>query len=82
MKRLRYKYCTYLSRKIKIRSALLPMAELISGSKKFFNWVGDKLVEWVKDTKEVVCDNTDQFMNVLHVVRDTCPEDRLVYTEV
>ena len=43
MKRLRYKYCTYLSRKFKIRSALLPMAELISGSKKFFNWVGDQL---------------------------------------
>ena len=34
------------------------------------------------DTKEVVCDNTEQFMNVLHVVRDTCPEDRLVYTGV
>ena len=33
------------------------------------------------DTKEVVCDNTDQFMNVLELVRDTCPEDRLVYTE-
>ena len=34
------------------------------------------------DTKKVVCDNTEQFMNVLHVVRDTCPEDRLVYTDV
>ncbi len=33
------------------------------------------------DTKEVVCDNTDQFMNVLELVRATCPEDRLVYTE-
>ena len=31
------------------------------------------------DTKEVVCDNTDQFMNVLEVVRATCPEGRLVY---
>ena len=34
------------------------------------------------DTKEIVCDNTNQFMNVLSVVRATCPEDRLVYTEV
>ena len=34
------------------------------------------------EEREVVCDNTNQFMNVLHVVRDTCPEDRLVYTEV
>ena len=34
------------------------------------------------EEREVVCDNTDQFMNVLHVVRDTCPEDRLVFTEV
>ena len=33
------------------------------------------------DTKEVVRDNTDQFMNVLELVRSTCPEDRLVYTE-
>ena len=29
------------------------------------------------DTKEVVCDNTEQFMNVLELVRATCPEDRL-----
>ena len=34
------------------------------------------------DSKEVVCDNTEQFMNVLNVVRATCPEDRLVYTDV
>ena len=34
------------------------------------------------DTKKVVCDNTEQFMNVLNVVRATCPEDRLVYTDV
>ena len=34
------------------------------------------------DTKEIVCDNTNQFMNVLSVVRASCPEDRLVYTEV
>ena len=33
------------------------------------------------DTKEVVCDNTDEFMNVLNLVRATCPEGRLVYTE-
>jgi len=32
------------------------------------------------DTKEVVCDNVDQFMNVLNLVRDMCPEDRLVYS--
>ncbi len=31
------------------------------------------------ETKEVVCDNTDQFMNVLELVRDTCPEERLSY---
>ena len=33
------------------------------------------------DTKEVVCDNTDEFMNVLELVRSTCPEGRLVYTD-
>ena len=33
------------------------------------------------DKKEVVCDDVDQFMNVLELVRATCPEDRLVYTE-
>ena len=33
------------------------------------------------DKKEVVCDNTEQFMNVLELVRATCPEDRLVYTD-
>ncbi len=33
------------------------------------------------DTKEVVCDNTEQFMNVLSVIRATCPEERLVYTD-
>ena len=31
------------------------------------------------DTKEVVCDNIDQFMNVLNLVRETCPEGRLSY---
>ena len=33
------------------------------------------------DTKEVNCDNTTQFMNVLNLVRATCPEGRLVYAE-
>ena len=33
------------------------------------------------DRKEVVCDNIEQFMNGLEVVRATCPEDRLVYTD-
>ena len=33
------------------------------------------------DEKEVVCDNTDQFMNVLKIVRSMCPEERLVYAE-
>ena len=31
------------------------------------------------DKKEVVCDNIDQFMNVLNLVRETCPEGRLSY---
>ena len=30
-------------------------------------------------SKEVVCDSTEQFMNVLNLVRDTCPEGRLSY---
>ena len=34
------------------------------------------------DTKKVVCDDTEQFMKVVNVVRATCPEDRLVYTDV
>ena len=33
------------------------------------------------DKKTVECDTVDEFMNVLELVRDTCPEDRLVYTE-
>ena len=33
------------------------------------------------ETKEVNCDNTAQFMNVLNLVRATCPEERLVYAE-
>ena len=31
------------------------------------------------DRKEVVCDNIEQFMNVLNLVRETCPEGRLSY---
>ena len=33
------------------------------------------------DKKLVVCEAVDEFMNVLELVRATCPEDRLVYTE-
>jgi len=33
------------------------------------------------DTKEIVCDTVDQFMDVLEVIRNTCPEDALVYAE-
>ena len=33
------------------------------------------------DKKTVECDTVDEFMNVLELVRATCPEDRLVYTE-
>ena len=33
------------------------------------------------DSKEVLCDNTEQIMNVLELVRATCPEGRLVYAE-
>ena len=33
------------------------------------------------DKKEVVCDNTEQFMNVLELVRATCPEGRLSYAD-
>ena len=31
------------------------------------------------DEKEVVCDNVEQFMDVLEVVRATCPEERVTY---
>ena len=31
------------------------------------------------DTKEVNCDDTEQFMTVLKLVRATCPEERLSY---
>tara|TARA_B100000131_G_scaffold35337_1_gene32371 strand:- start:32 stop:253 length:222 start_codon:yes stop_codon:yes gene_type:complete len=33
------------------------------------------------DKKEVLCDNTNQFMNVLELVRATCPEGRLFYAD-
>ena len=33
------------------------------------------------DKKEVVCETVDEFMNVLELVRATCPEERLVYPE-
>ena len=33
------------------------------------------------DTKQVDCNNVEEFMNVLELVRATCPEDRLVYAE-
>ena len=32
------------------------------------------------DTKVVDCDDTEQFMNVLEVVRKLCPEERLSYS--
>ena len=31
------------------------------------------------DKKPVDCDNIDEFMNVLELVRATCPEERLTY---
>ena len=37
----------------------------------FSNEGGEKIVE---------CDNMDEFMNVLEVVRKLCPEERLAYT--
>ena len=33
------------------------------------------------DKKQVDCDNVEEFMSVLQLVRATCPEDRLVYTD-
>ena len=33
------------------------------------------------DTKQVYCDNVEEFMNVLQLVRATCPEERLVYAD-
>ncbi len=34
------------------------------------------------DTKEIVCETVEEFMSVLSVVRDTCPEDRLTYSSL
>jgi hypothetical protein len=33
------------------------------------------------DEKIVTCDTVDEFMNVLNMVRSTCPEDVLVYSD-
>ncbi len=33
------------------------------------------------DEKVVNCDTVDEFMNVLNLVRETCPEDVLVYSD-
>ena len=33
------------------------------------------------EKKTVDCDNVDEFMNVLELVRATCPEERLVYAD-
>ena len=33
------------------------------------------------DTKTVECETVEEFMNVLHLVRDNCPEDMLTYTD-
>jgi hypothetical protein len=33
------------------------------------------------DNKEIVCNDVHQFMNVLDVIRNTCPEDALVFVE-
>ena len=33
------------------------------------------------EEKVVECDTVEQFMDVLEVVRDTCPEERLIYAE-
>ena len=33
------------------------------------------------DTKEIVCDTIEQFIDVLEVIRNNCPENALVYAE-
>ena len=33
------------------------------------------------DNKEIVCDTVDQFINILNVIRETCPDDALFYAE-
>ena len=34
----------------------------------------------MKETRTVECETVEEFMNVLHFVRDNCPEDMLTYT--
>lgn len=34
------------------------------------------------DNKEIVCDTVDQFIDVLEVIRNNCPEDSLTYAEL
>ena len=56
------------------------MKALITGSAGF---VGQHLAEHLSnegDEKEVACESMEQFMNVLNFVRDTCPEERLSYS--
>ena len=45
--------------------------------------VKHKIQEYMNqgDTKQVDCDNVEEFMNVLELVRATCPDDRLVYAD-
>jgi len=33
------------------------------------------------DNKEIVCDDVNQFINILALIRNICPEDALVYAE-
>ena len=33
------------------------------------------------DTKDIVCDTADQFINTLKVIREFCPDDALFYAE-
>ena len=33
------------------------------------------------DDREIVCDTVDQFIDVLEVIRNNCPEDALFYAE-
>ena len=33
------------------------------------------------DTKEIICDTIEQFIDILEVIRNNCPEDALVYAE-
>ena len=33
------------------------------------------------DTKEIICDTIEQFIDILEVIRNNCPEDALVYAD-